>query len=110
MWFIEPDIGLPVVALLVSYLLIKHFQRIHTESSERVLWKRCSASFWDRTGAAADLTKVNSKIETLRRDYLAAIPPARGAGFHRALLGMTRKMVARLAYFEDKDHASEAGP
>lgn len=92
MWFIEPAIGMPVVILLLVYLFIKHCRRI----------TRPESSFWESSGTSADLTNLNAKMENVRRDYLAATRPTRDAGFRRALLGVTRKIVARLDYFRDK--------
>ena len=92
---LEMIIGLAVVAMLSSFLYIRHRQRVHQqyERSDPVQW----------TGQAIDVTKLKPTIEDLRRDYLAARQSTRGIHFHRSLLGLARRTVARLAYFHDRE-------
>ncbi len=92
---IEIIIRLTAVAVLTSYLLIKHchrtrqrYERYHSQGA---------------AGKAIDATQLTPAIAAIRRNYLANRRPASGASFHTALLGLARRAVARLAYFHDKE-------
>ncbi|MCX6905860.1 MAG: hypothetical protein NTW03_20735, partial [Verrucomicrobia bacterium] len=83
-----------------SYLHIKQRQRARS-------WPgACDPA--EGTGKSIDVTKLNPTLEDLRRDYLAARQPTRGIFFHRNLFELTRRRVARLAYFQDKESEENA--
>ena len=101
---LEVIIGLTSVAVLSSYLYLKHRQRVRHRS------KRYNPAEW--TGKAIDITKLKPTVEHVRRDYLAARQSTRFILFHRSLLGIARRTVARLAYFQDREsheHAHDHG-
>ena len=102
---IEVTIGLAAEAILVSYLYLKHRQRVRSRP------ERYDPAEW--TGKAIDVTKLKPMVEDVRRNYLAARQLAKGVCFHRALLGLARRAVARLAHFHDRESEgadSEVGP
>jgi len=83
------------VVVLSCYLYSKHRQRIRRQS------KRYDAAEW--VGKPIDVTKLKPTVEDVRCDYLAARLSTRGILFHRSLLGIARRTVARLAYFQDRE-------
>jgi hypothetical protein len=91
----EIIIGLSMVAVLSSYLFIKDRQRMRSRF-ERHGWAE-----WP--GKAIDVTPIKPVIEDLRRDYLAARAPTRGIFFHRSLLRLARRTIARMAYFQERE-------
>jgi hypothetical protein len=99
---IEVTIQLAVVAALASYLYRKHRQR------RRSRLERYDPAKW--TGKAIDVAPLKPRIESVRRNYLAAQQPAKGLCFHRALLELARRAVAQLAYFHDRasEHHAQA--
>ena len=65
------------------------------------------------TGKSIDVGEIKPKVDDVRRNYLAARQSAKGVRFHKALLGFTRRAVARLAYFRDRkseEHAHTHDP
>ena len=99
---LEVIIGLTSVAVLSSYLYLKHRQRVRHRS------KRYNPAEW--TGKAIDITKLKPTVEEVRHDYLAGRQSTRGRLFHRRLLELARRAVTRLEYFQDKEsheHAHE---
>jgi len=96
----EIIIRLAAVAVLASYLHLKHRQRARCRPGA------CDPAEW--TGKSIDVTKLKPAVEDLRRDYLAARQPTRGIFFHRNLFELARRRVARLAYFQDKESEEQA--
>jgi len=95
---------LGLLALVGVYICIKHRQTLHSKPQP------CDPAEW--TGKAIDITPLRPKVEEVRRDYLAAHPPAQGVCFRRALIELARQAVARLAYFHDRvpeDHTQMHG-
>jgi hypothetical protein len=86
--------GLAGVAMLSSYLHVKRRRRVRSRS------ERYDRTKW--TGKAIDVTKLKPALEAVRRDYLSARQSTRGIFFHRSLLRLTRRAVARLAYFHGR--------
>jgi hypothetical protein len=86
---------LALVGLLGLYAYIKHRQalRWQGDSDEPANW----------IGKAIDVTDLKPKLETVRRNYLAARQLAPGLCFHRALVELARHAVAGLAYFRDRE-------
>jgi hypothetical protein len=102
---IEVTIRLAAVAVLASYLYVKHRQRVRnwSEPYDPARW----------TGKPMDVTKLKPTVEEVRRNYLVAQQPTRGIFFHRSLLGLARRTVVRLAFFhskESEEHAQRHGP
>jgi hypothetical protein len=97
---IEIMIRLAVVAVLASYLGIKHRQR------KRRSPYRYDPAKW--TGQAIDVTKLKPRVEEVRRDHLRTRAPAKDLCAHRALLTLARRVVARLAYFQDRESDNHA--
>ena len=95
---IEATIRLAVVAVLASYLYVKHRQRVRNwgEPYDPTKW----------TGHGIDVVKLKPRVEELRRDHLRGQPPAKGLSFHRALLDVARRAVVRLAFFHDRESES----
>ena len=60
------------------------------------------------TGNSSAVAKLKPKLEHVRRNYLAARPPARGVCYHKALLGLARRAVVRLPYFRDREAEEHA--
>jgi hypothetical protein len=101
----EIIIGLAAVAMLSSYLYVKRRQRVRSRS------ERYDPPKW--TGKPIDVTKLKPALEAVRRDYPSARQSTRGIFFHRSLLGLARRAVARLAYFHDRaseEPAQTRGP
>jgi hypothetical protein len=96
----ETLFGLTGVVVLSSYLYLKHRQRMRRES------KRGKPAEW--TGKPIDVIQLKPTLEKLRRDYLAARQPSIGVPFHRSLLGLARRTVVRLAYFQDRESNEQA--
>jgi len=94
----EIIIGLGIVAVLASYLCIKRCQRAFGQPERR------DPAVW--TGKPIDVSKLKPTLEGVRFDYLAVRKPARGGFFHRSLLGLARRAVARLAYFQCREPES----
>jgi hypothetical protein len=101
MFEIGITLGFTVVSLLVSYLYLKHCQRVRPWREREEAWE------WD--GQVFDVTPIKPAIENVRRDYLAARAPAKGAGFHRVFLRLAQEGVARLAYFRSRRPEEEPG-
>jgi hypothetical protein len=99
---IEITIRLVVVAVLASYLVSKHQQR------KRHSPYRYDPAQW--TGQAIDVTKLKPRVEEVRRDHLRTRAPAKGLCAHRALLDLARRVVARLAYIQDRESDNHAHP
>ena len=100
---LETNIELAALAVLSSYLYIKHRQRVPRQG-------RCSEPW---TGRGIDVAKLQPTVEETRRAHLAAQRSTRGVFVHRSLLGLARHTVARLAYFRDREseeHAPTHGP
>jgi len=83
------------VAMLSSYLCLKHRQRARIESG------RHPPAKW--TAKPIDVTKLKPSVEAVRRDYLAARQSTRGNFFRRRLLGLVRRRIAQLSYFHDRE-------
>jgi hypothetical protein len=99
---LEVIIRLAAVAVLSSYLYLKHRQRVRRQ------WvngypKGYNPAEW--TGKGIDVTPIKPGLEDVRRDYLAARYTASGTFFHRSLLGLARRTVAGLAFFHDREPA-----
>jgi hypothetical protein len=90
----EIILWLGLVALLGSYLCLKHRQRVRSH------YERYESAEW--TGKAIDVTELKPKVEEVRRNYLEARQPVKSPCFHRALIELARQAVARLAYFHDR--------
>ena len=97
---VEITIRLAVVAVLASYLFIKHRQRMRNRSEQ------CDPAKW--TGQAIDVAQIKPRVEDVRRNYLAPRQPAKGLCFHRALLDLARRAVARLGYFQERESQHHA--
>jgi len=87
--------ALGVVAALAGYLYFKHLPRLPDR------FQRHDPAKW--TGHGIDVTKLRPKVEGAHRNPLSAGPPARGVCFHRFLLDLARRGVARMTYFERKE-------
>lgn len=97
---LEVTIKLALLAVLTSYLWLKHRQRVRNWSP------KCDPAQW--TGQGIDVTQLKPKVETVRRDYVAARRPATGVCFHRALLTMARRAVAQLGFFQHREPQAQA--
>jgi hypothetical protein len=91
---LEIIIELAALAVLSSYLYFKHHQRVLSQAEPY------DPAEW--TGKAIDVTQLRGPIENVRGAYLAARPAPVGILFHKSLLGLARRTVARLAYFRDR--------
>jgi len=91
---------LTVVVVLSSYLYLKHRQRVRRRS------ERYKPAEW--TGKPIDVTQLKPILEKLRRDYLGARQPSIGVPFHRSLLGLARRTVVQLAYFQERESHEQA--
>jgi hypothetical protein len=97
---VEIIIRLVVVALLASYLFLKHRQRERNWSPE-------DPAKW--TGTAIDATKLIPTVKQVRHDYLAARrSPPPGIWYRRGLAALARRTVGRLAYFRDRKAEDDA--
>jgi hypothetical protein len=75
---VEVIIALTAVALLVSYLCIKHRQRVRSGTDPY--------DYGQPTAGVIDVTALKPRIDAVRRNYLATRKPQNGLGYHRALL------------------------
>jgi hypothetical protein len=91
---VEVILWLAGVAVLANYLWHKHRQRMRSQQ------ERYDPAEWN--GKAIVVTTLKPRIEDVRRNYLAACPPAKGVCFHRALIELARHAVAQLPYFHDR--------
>ena len=97
----EVIIRLAIVALLASYLVIKHRQR------ERNWTPNEDPGIW--TGRGIDATKLKPALDRVRRDYLATRrSSAREAGYHRRLLALMGRAVGRLSFFQKRKTEEDA--
>ncbi|MGA2543684.1 MAG: hypothetical protein ABSG78_19220 [Verrucomicrobiota bacterium] len=92
---LEIIVGLAAVAVLLSYLCLKHRQRKHSRSG------RDEPAEW--TGKGMDVTALKPAIEGVRRDYLAGRHSARGIFCRRSLIRLARRTIARMAYFHSRE-------
>jgi hypothetical protein len=90
----EIILWLALATLLGTYAYIEHRQTL------RSLGRPCDPAEW--TGKAIDVARLKPRIEGLRHDYLAVRQPPKGLCFHRSLIELARRAVARLAYFHDR--------
>jgi hypothetical protein len=95
MFRIEDAIGLAVLAILASYLYLKHRQRALAGS------ERSGSPQW--IAKPIDVAKLKPSINEVRRDFLAARQRERGGHFHQASLDMARRSVVRLAFFQHRE-------
>ena len=93
-------LGLTLVALLSSFLYLKHRQRLLSQ------WERRNPAEW--VGKGIDTSELRQTLDTVRQNYEAARPKAKGICFHRGLLGLAHQTVARLAYFHDREGSENA--
>jgi hypothetical protein len=85
---------LAMVVVLSSYLYLKHCQRARSR------YERYDPAEWN--GKAIDVTKLKPAVENARRNYPTAQKSSRNIFFHRGLLGLARRTVTRLAYFQNR--------
>ena len=98
---LEVTLRLAAVVVLAGYLYAKHRQRANSrERSGEATWR----------GQSIDAAKLKPMVENVRRNYIAAHPPARGICFHRALLALARRAIGRLEYFHDRASEAPARP
>jgi hypothetical protein len=98
-WFLFL-VELAGLALGASYLWLKHRQRVRkwAPMEDPAIW----------IGHGLEASGLKPRIERVRRDYVGALPAARGVCFRRHLLGFTRRAVMQSGYFRHKD-AEEQG-
>jgi hypothetical protein len=97
----EIIVRLVAVALLATYLFLKHRQRVRNWSGPE------DPAEWN--GRAIDATRLRPTIDRVRHDYLSARQPAvRGIWYRKALLALTGQTVARLSFFRDRKSEDEA--
>jgi hypothetical protein len=92
------EITIRLVGVLAGYLWIKHWQRVGNWSEQY------DPAKW--TGRAMDVARLKGRVAELRSDYLKRRVPTRGVRFHRSVLDLARQLVARLAYFHDRESES----
>src|SRR5579859_5175962 len=98
---VEIIVRLAALALLASYLFIKHRQRTRKWSGPK------DPAKW--TGQAIDAARLMPTIDRVRHDYLAARPPPAQSIWHRkALLALAGQTVGRLSFFRDRKSEDEA--
>jgi hypothetical protein len=98
---VEIIVRLAALALLASYLFIKHRQRARNWSGPK------DPAKW--TGQAIDATRLRPAINRVRHDYLAARqPPVRGVWYRKAMLALAGRTVGRLSFFRDRKSEEEA--
>ncbi len=91
----ENIVGLAAVAVLLSYLGLKHRQREHSRSG------RDEPA--EGTGKGMDVTPLKPAIEGVRRDYLAGRHATRRMFFRRSLIRLARRTIGRMAYFHARE-------
>jgi hypothetical protein len=89
----EVIIRLALVALLVSYLLFRQWQR------DRQRIGPTNPAEW--TGKGIDVTPIKPTLEEVRRCYPR--PPRSGSCLHRNLLVLARRTVAHFEYFQEHE-------
>lgn len=98
---VEIIVRLAAVALLASYLFIKHRQRVRNWPGPQ------DPAEWN--GRGIDATKLMPRIDRVRHDYLSARQPAvRGIWYRKALLTLAGQAVARLSFFRSRKPEDEA--
>ena len=96
----EVILGLVVVAILAGYLLVKHRQR----NRKRAVLEDTTP--W--TGGAFDATQLQPRLQRLRNDYLAELPPSsHNIWYHRHLMACARQALQCLPYFHDRNAEHE---
>jgi hypothetical protein len=91
----ENVVSLAAMAVLVSYLCLKHRRRKQSRSG------RDKPAEW--TGKGMDVTPLKPAIEYVRRDYLAGRHSTRAICCRRNLIRLARQTVARTAYFQMRE-------
>ncbi len=92
---LEVILRLSAVALLGAWLYVRRLQRLARQGN-------APPGTWEarQTGTAFDATMATTRIQALRRDYVAGLHPHATDLQRRALLvASARQTLARLAYF-----------
>ena len=98
----EIIVRLLVAALLISYLVSKHRQRVRNRPAEPL-----DPAVW--TGTGIDTSRLVPRIELVRRDYLAgARSPMHDIWYRRGLLAWMRQAVAQLSFFQKRKSKDDA--
>src|SRR5438034_6988756 len=96
---VETIIGLGLAAVLAGFLFYKHWRRTRLEAAP--------TDPKDWTAKGFDTTGIASRIERVRRDYLAEKHPTE-SHFHRRLMAFAREAVSHLPFFEERTRAGKA--